>query len=151
MHTMAQVRSYYASNIISNSHPFHSKWIEPPPHPPSPPHTPIPHPHPPTHPPTHPPSIPPPLSPHPFLRYSNFNILPWKSKVKVMCEVKVESHNMGSTFYRLTSLLFHVNRPTHCWDTTFSKFDLENPRSRSWFRCKLKVTKWVRVSIYQVP
>ena len=34
----------------------------------------------------------------PFLRYSNFNILPWKSKVKVMGEVKVESHNMGPTF-----------------------------------------------------
>ena len=40
----------------------------------------------------------------PFLRYSDFNILPWKSKVKVMGEVKVESYNMGPTFYRLTSL-----------------------------------------------
>ena len=34
----------------------------------------------------------------PFVRYSNFNNLPWKSKVKVMGEVKVESHNMGPTF-----------------------------------------------------
>ena len=40
----------------------------------------------------------------PFLRYSDFNILPWKSKVKVMGEVKAESYNMGPTFYRLTSL-----------------------------------------------
>ena len=41
------------------------------------------------------------------------------------------NHNMGPTFYRLTSLSFHVNRPSHSWDTTFSKFNLENPRSRS--------------------
>ena len=40
----------------------------------------------------------------PFLRYSDFNILAWKSKVKVMGEVKVESYNMGPTFYWLTSL-----------------------------------------------
>ena len=36
-----------------------------------------------------------------FLRYSIFKIWPWKSKVKVMGEVTVESHNMGPTFYRL--------------------------------------------------
>ena len=29
----------------------------------------------------------------------------------------------------------------------FSKFDLGNPRSRSWARSKFKVTKWVRLSI----
>ena len=57
--------------------------------------------------------------------------------------VKVWSHNVSLTFYRLTSLSFHVNRPSHSWDTTFSKFDLENPRSWSWLRSKLKVTKWV--------
>ena len=79
----------------------------------------------------------------PFLRYSIFKIWPWKSKAKVMGEVNVESHNMCPTLYRLTSLLFHVNLPSHSWDTTFSKFDLENPRSRSWLRSKLKVTKWV--------
>ena len=70
----------------------------------------------------------------PFQNYSNFNILPWKSKVKVMGEVKVWSHNVNLTFYRLTSLYFHVNRPSHSWDMTFSKFDLENPRSMSWVR-----------------
>ena len=67
--------------------------------------------------------------------YNNFNILPSKSKVKVMGEVKV-----SLTFYRLTSLSFHVNRPSHSWDTTFSKFDLENPRSRWWKRWTLTVT-----------
>ena len=62
----------------------------------------------------------------PFLRYSIFKIWPWKSKVKVIGEVTVQSHNVGLASYRLTSLLFHVNRPSHSWDTAFSKFDLEN-------------------------
>ena len=46
----------------------------------------------------------------PFLGYSNFKIWHWKFKVQVMGEVKVESHNMGPTFSRLTSLSFHVNQ-----------------------------------------
>ena len=79
----------------------------------------------------------------PFLRYSIFKIWSWKSKAKVMGEGNVESHNMGATFYRLTSLSFHVNWTSHSWDTAFSKFDPENPRSRSWVRCTLKVTTWV--------
>ena len=100
--------------------------------------------------PTHIPFIPSEL-PLPFLSYSNFNILPSKSKVKVMGEVKVWSHNVSLTFDRLTSLLFHVNWPSHSWDTTFSKFDLENPRSRSWARGKLEVTTWVQHSIDSHP
>ena len=87
----------------------------------------------------------------PFLSYSNFNILLSKSKVKVMGEVKVWSHNVTLTFYQLTSLSFHVNRPSHSWDMTFSKFDLENPRSRSWKRWTLKVTTWVQHSIDSHP
>ena len=67
----------------------------------------------------------------PFLRYDFFEIWPWKSKVKVRVEVKVGSHKVGVTSYRLTSFSFHVNRPFHSWDTAFPKFDLENPRSRS--------------------
>ena len=51
-----------------------------------------------------------------------------KSKVKVMGEVDIESHKVDVTSYQLTSLSFHVNRPSHSWDTTFSNFDLENPR-----------------------
>ena len=78
-----------------------------------------------------------------FLRYNFFKIWPWKSKVKVMGEVNVESHNMDPIFYRLTSLSFHVNRSCHSSDMTFSKFDLENPRLRSWLRSKVKVTKLV--------
>ena len=76
----------------------------------------------------------------PFLRY---DFWPWKSKVKVMEEVNIESHNMGPTFCRLKSLPFHVNLPSHSWDTAFSKFDLENPRSKSWVKWTFKVTKWV--------
>ena len=87
----------------------------------------------------------------PFLRYDFFKIWPWKSKVKVMVEVKVQSHKVGVTSYRLTSLSFHVNRPSHSWDTAFSKFDLENPRSRSWVRGKLKATTWVQHSIDSHP
>ena len=39
----------------------------------------------------------------------------------------------------------------HSWDMTFSKFDLENPRSRSWVRGTLKVTKWVQHPIDSHP
>ena len=68
-----------------------------------------------------------------------------------MEEVNIESHNMGPTFYRVTSLSFHVNRPSHSKDKTFPKFDLENQRSRSWARGKLKVTTWVQHSIDSHP
>ena len=123
---VAQGQSHCASNIISNSHPFHSKWVKPP------------------NPElqqfqyftlkmqgqgqgcgqslksqcesnmlsTHIPFVPC-QSAIPFLRYDFFKIWPWKSKVKVMEEVNIESHNMGPTFYRLTSLSFHVNQPSH--------------------------------------
>ena len=67
-------------------------------------------------------------SAQPFLRYSIFKIWPCKSKVKVMGEVDIQSHKVGVTSYRLTSLSFHVNRPSHFWDTTFWNFDFENPR-----------------------
>ena len=67
----------------------------------------------------------------PFLSDDFFKIWPWKSRVKVMGEVTVQSHNVGLTSYRLTSLTFHVNQSSHSWDTAFSKFDLKNPGSRS--------------------
>ena len=57
----------------------------------------------------------------PFLSYSNFNILPWKFTIKVMGEVKVWSHEVSLTFYRLTSLSFPVNQASHSWHTTFFK------------------------------
>ena len=79
----------------------------------------------------------------PFLRYDFFKIWPWKSKVKVMAEGNVESHKVGVTSYQLTSLSFHVNRASHSWVMTFSKFDLENQGSRSWARSQFKVTMWV--------
>ena len=48
-------------------------------------------------------------------------------------------------------LLFHVNRPSHSWDTAMLKFDIENSRSRSWVRSKLKVTTWVKHSVDSHP
>ena len=80
----------------------------------------------------------------PFLSYDFFKIWPWNSRLKVTGEVTVQSHNVGLTSYRLTSLSFHVNRASHSWVTTFSKFDLENQVSRSWVRSQYKVTMWVQ-------
>ena len=57
----------------------------------------------------------------PFLRYSIFKIWPWKSRVKVMGEVTVQSHNVGLTSYRLNFLSFYVKRPSQSWVTTFLK------------------------------
>ena len=79
----------------------------------------------------------------PFLRYSIFKIWPWKSKVKVIAQ----SHKVGITPYQLISLSFHVDRPSHSWDTAIPKFDPKNSRSRSWVRSKLKVTTWVHHSV----
>ena len=66
----------------------------------------------------------------PFVSYDFFKIWPWKSKVKVMGEVTVQSHNVGLASYQLTSFSFHVNQPSHSWDTSFSKFDLGYQGSR---------------------
>ena len=68
-----------------------------------------------------------------------------------MGEVKVQSHNVSLTSYRLTSLSFHVNRASHCWVTTLSKFDLEIWGSRSWMRSQFKVTMWVQHPIDSHP
>ena len=83
----------------------------------------------------------------PFPRYSVFKIWPSKSKVKVIAQ----GHKVGITPYRLTSLLFHVDRPCHSWDTAVSKFAVENSRSRSWVRSKLKVITWVLHSVDSHP
>ena len=69
------------------------------------------------------------LSPHipfilcwsatPFLRCSYQKHWPSKSKVKVMGDVTVQSHNASLTSYWLTSLSFHVNSASHCWVMTY--------------------------------
>ena len=79
----------------------------------------------------------------PFLSCDFFKICPWKSRAKVMRQVTLRSHNVSLRSYRLTSLSFHVNRASHSWVTTLSKFDLENQVSRSWVRSHFKVTLWV--------
>ena len=78
----------------------------------------------------------------PFLRYSIFKIWPWKSKVKVIAQV----HKVGIAPYWLISILFHVDRPSHSWDTAISKIEVENSRS-SWVRSKSKFTPWVQHSV----
>ena len=82
---------------------------------------------------------------HPLLNYDFFKIWPWNPRVKVIDEVTVQSHNMGITSYRLTSFSFHVNRPSHTWDTAFSNFDLENQGSRSWVRSQFKSHWWFNI------
>ena len=69
-------------------------------------------------------------SPVTFLVYNYLKIWHWKFKVKVISEVKVESHNVGPTLSRLTSILFYVNRASHSWVATFSKFVLEKSRAK---------------------
>ena len=61
---------------------------------------------------------------------STLPIWPWKIKVKVMGEVKVQSHEMCPASCWFTSLSFSVNWPSFC-NTAFSTFDLEKPMSRS--------------------
>ena len=61
------------------------------------------------------------------------------------------SYKVGVTSYRLTSLSFHVNRPSHSWDTAFSKFDLVNPRSRSWVRWTLKSQHGSNILLTHIP
>ena len=77
----------------------------------------------------------------PLLSYDFFKIWLWNSRVKVIDEVTVQSHNVGITSYGLTSISFHVNWPSLSWDTAFSKFDLENQGSRSWVRSQFK-SQW---------
>ena len=86
---------------------------------------------------THIPSVPCQLA-LPFLRYSIFKVWPWKSKVKGIDK----DHKVGTTPYRIISLSFHVNRPSHSWDTAISKVEIS--RSRSLVRSNLKVTTWVQ-------
>ena len=52
----------------------------------------------------------------PFRQYGYLKIWHWKSKVKVMGEVKGQGHIVGPTTYRLKSLSFHVNQPSDSCD-----------------------------------
>ena len=59
------------------------------------------------------------------------------------------SHNASNILS--THIHFPPCRLSHSWDTTFSKFDLENPRSKSRVRQKYKATEWVRLPIDSHP
>ena len=64
---------------------------------------------------------------HPFIKYS---YLKFEPNIKVMGEVKLQGHIVGSISYQLTSILFEINLPSQSWDGAISKFDLENSRSK---------------------
>ena len=63
-----------------------------------------------------------------FLRYSNFRLWPWNSKVKVMGVVKGQCHTVGPVSYQLTSFSFHINQIDNSLNTAISKFDLETSK-----------------------
>ena len=62
-----------------------------------------------------------------------------------------QSHCASNIISNSHPLSFQVSQPSHSWVTAISKFDLENPRSRSWKRWTLKVTTWVQHSIDSHP
>ena len=95
----------------------------------------------------------------PILRYSYFQIWPWKSMAKVMCVVKVKvtfdlqnskvkvmvnvkpiGHIWSLEFNRHVYFSFRGNLTTFVRDIGNSIFDIENARSRSWPRSNPMVT-----------
>ena len=64
----------------------------------------------------------------PFLRYSNFRLWPWNSKVKVMGVVMGQCHTVSPVSYQLTSFSFYINQTNNSLDTAISKFDLETSK-----------------------
>ena len=66
-----------------------------------------------------------------WLRYSQFDIWPWKFKVKIMVKVKPDGHIWSLEFSRCVCFSFRGNRTIFGWDIANSIFYLENSRSRS--------------------
>ena len=64
----------------------------------------------------------------PLLRYSNFRLWPWNSKVKVIGVAKRQCRTVGLVSYQLTSFSFHINQTNNSWDRAISKFDLETSK-----------------------
>ena len=67
---------------------------------------------------------------HLWLRYSKFQIWPWKFIVKVMARVKYDGHIWGLEFNRYVCFLFRGNRTIFGPDIANVISDLENSRSR---------------------
>ena len=64
----------------------------------------------------------------PFLRYSNFRLWPWNSKVKVMGVVKGNVIQSAQYHDQPTSFSFHINQTNNSWETVISKFDFETSK-----------------------
>ena len=87
------------------------------------------------------------LSPNPIVRVSHWPII-WP--IYLPCTVAQGQSHCASNIIS-NSHPFQVSRPPQSWDTAISKFDLENPRSRSWVRSKFEVKTWVQHSIDSHP
>ena len=85
-----------------------------------------------------------------ILEIQLFQHLTLKYKVKVKGEVKVQGQVRGPTSYWFTSLLFHVNQPSHSWGMAISKFTHENIRSKSRSRVWSKFKFTVVPTSYQL-
>ena len=68
---------------------------------------------------------------HLWLRYSQFDIWPWKFKVKVMAKVKADGQIWSLEFSWCVCFLSRGNRTIFGWDIANSIFDLANSRSKS--------------------
>ena len=88
---------------------------------------------------------------YPFLKLRYVKSWTWKFKVKVRGGVKCQGDIVSPTSYWFMSLFFHVNQTTHSWNIAISKFDLENPRSRSWVESKVKVIWWIPHCLNSCP
>ena len=95
--TMAQGQSHSASNIISNSHPFQSKWVDP-----------------------------------PIPEIQQFQYLTLKIQGQGHWWGQSSKSQHGSNILSIQILFFPMSiRPPIPMTQNFSKFHLENPRSRS--------------------
>ena len=79
-------------------------------------------------------------SDHFWLRYSKYNISPWKIKVKIIAKVKPDDHIWGLEFYQHVCILFCGTQSIFGWDIMNFIFDLENSSSRLLPRSNLMVT-----------
>ena len=60
---------------------------------------------------------------HFWLRYSQFDIWPWKFKVKVMAKVKADGHIWSLEFSQCVCFSFRAHRTIFGWDL-YSQFDI---------------------------
>ena len=85
------------------------------------------------------------------LIYGYFKRCPWISKVKFMDEVKFAGLIVDPPFYRLKSLLYHVNRSSRSWDMAISKLDPKHTNSKSWVKVQGHIVCPISYHIHFMP